>query len=324
MSRSSTKTVCILGGTGFVGRSLAARLIREGYSVRIPTRNRQRHRRLLVLPGIDLVQTDIHDERRLNLVLSGADVAVNLVGILNEKGHDGSGFKAVHVELTEKLVAACLENGIPRLLHMSALKANAERGASHYLRTKGQAEQMLKHLAGEDLRYTIFQPSVIFGPEDDFINRFATYLKLFPALPLPKPDARFAPVYVDDVARAFSRALREPATHGRTYQLCGPTIYSLREIVTYIGAQLGVKRRIVGLPDFLSRMQAGAVDYLVPGKPFSLDNYRSLTVASVCTENGLDALNIAPTSMEVIVPEYLGPPHDYQNQLSQLRQSSGR
>lgn len=317
-------TVCVLGGSGFVGRHLTGSLIREGYTVRIPTRNRQRARKLLVLPGVDLVQTDIHDERNLRRLLNGSDVAINLVGMLNEKGHNGKGFKAVHTELSQKLIAACQENDIDRLLHVSTLKANAERGASYYLRTKGQAEKMLKNLAGEELRYTIFQPSVIFGPEDAFTTRLATYLRRLPALPIPRPNTRFAPVFVDDVAAAVMRTLKDSRTHGKTYQLCGPKIYSLSEIATYIRDLLGLKRAVIGLPDFISPLYASINDYLIPGKPFSLDNLRSMTVGSVCTKNGLNSLGIKATPMEIIVPQYLNPTDHSRQQLSRLRRSAGR
>jgi NADH dehydrogenase len=321
--KSNNKTVCLLGGTGFVGRSLAARLEKRGYGVRIPTRSRQRNRKLLVLPSVDLIEADIHDPDQLSDVLSGCDVIINLVGILHEKGHQGLGFKRAHVDLPEKILSAALELGIPRLLHMSALKANAERGPSHYLRSKGQAEKLIAHGAGEDLHYTIFQPSVIFGPGDGFLNLFATMMRLTPVVPLARPNARFAPVYVEDVSQAFATAVENRATYGKTYQLCGPQIYSLREIIELLGQVMDVKRLIIGLPDSLSQLQAWVMDYLVPGKLFTLDNYRSLTVNSICTENGLAQLDISATPMELIVPEYLGTT-SYQRWLSRLRASAGR
>jgi uncharacterized protein YbjT (DUF2867 family) len=301
-----SRTICVLGGTGFVGRHLAAELVRRGHTVRVPTRNRQRHRAMLVLPGVELVQTDVHAAGALTRLLDGCDAAVNLVGILNERGHDGSGFHHAHVELVEKLLNACHETGVPRLIQMSALKANAERGPSHYLRTKGQAEKVIRTLAGGEIRYTIFRPSTIFGRDDSFINRFARLLKLAPILPLPQADARFAPVYVGDVVGALARALEDSSTYDKTYELCGPEIYSLGEIVAYVRGQLGLRRWVIGMPKPLGRIQAAVADYLVPGKPFSIDNFKSLTVASVCTDNGLKALGIEPTPMSSIVPEFLG------------------
>ena len=305
VSKSPSRSVCVLGGTGFVGRQITSQLVQSGYAVRVPTRNRGRARELLVLPGVEVVAADVHDETVLPRLLAGTDAAINLVGILNEKGHDGSGFRKVHVELVEKLVRACHESRVPHLLQMSALKANAESGPSHYLRSKGAGERTLKNLAGDELRYTIFQPSVIFGPEDSFINRFAGLLRICPILPLARPKARFAPVSVADVASAFCAALENHSAYDRTFQLYGPEDYSLREIVVEIARILNLKRLIVGLPDSLSRIQAWFLDYVIPGKLFTLDNYRSMAVASVGTENGLAALGITAPSMRAVVPGYL-------------------
>jgi NADH dehydrogenase len=313
--------VCILGGTGFVGRTLAAKLTRSGYAVRIPTRNRQRARKMLVLPGLDLVQADVHNPEQLARVLSGTDAVINLIGILNERAHDGSGFQRVHVELVEKLMAACRKLGIKRLIQMSALKANAERGASHYLATKGQAEQSIKRHAGEYIRYTIFRPSVIFGPEDRFCNRFAEILRKTPLLPLARLDARFAPVYVGDVAEAFVRALDDSRSFGQTYELCGPDIYTLEEILRFICRELKIRRAIINLPSAFGRLQAWIGEYLLPGKPFSRDNYLSLAVASVCRDNGFAAFGIVAKRMQPIAAAYLSNGID---ELALIRESSRR
>lgn len=321
MTRTNERrTVCVLGGTGFVGRMLAAKLVRSGWGVRIPTRNRQRARKMLVLPDCDLIQADIHDAEQLAALIEGNDAVINLVGILNERGHDGSGFEHAHVALAEKLVAACRRTGVRRLVQMSALKANAERGPSHYLRTKGQAEQVIKSRAGDSIRYTIFRPSVIFGPDDAFVNRFARILKLTPVLPLSQLNARFAPVYVGDVAEAFVRALGDSRSFGQTYELCGPDIYTLEEILRYLCRELGIRRAILRLPPTLGRLQAFVGEYL-PGKPFSRDNFRSLTVASVCRDNGFAAFGITPKRMQPIVAGYLAAGPD---EMTELRQNSGR
>src|SRR5690606_30496 len=292
----------VLGGTGFVGRTLVNELVRARYRVVIPTRRRQRHRDLLVFPGVELIDMDVHDERALTAALRGADAAINLIGILNERGRDGSGFKKVHVELVAKLLSACDAAGVTRLLHMSALKAEAARAPSHYLRTKGQAEQLIR--SHPRIRFTIFKPSVIFGPRDSFTNRFARLLKLTPVLPLACADSRMSPVYVDDVARAFAIALEDSHTIGRTYELCGPDIYTLDEVVHFVRDQLGLKRAIVPLPKGLGRMQAWVGEFL-PGKPFSLDNFASLGVAGICGANGSAALGIAPRPTSASGPSYL-------------------
>jgi NADH dehydrogenase len=294
----------VLGGTGFVGRTLCAQLIAAGFAVRVGSRNRQRHRNLLVLPGLQLIQADIHDFEQLRRLFSGVDVVVNLVGILNERGHDGSGFRRAHVELVETIIRSCHETGVRRLLHMSALKANAERGPSHYLRSKGQAEQLIRSAAA-GIDFTIFRPSVIFGPDDGFLNRFARILRAVPVLPLAQLEARFAPVYVDDVAQAMLRALDTSHSHGETYELCGPQIYSLREILNFLKRELGLRRAIVGLPLALGHIQAWLADYLIPGKPFSIDNLKSMTVANVCSDNGFARLKLEPRQMSLIASQYL-------------------
>lgn len=298
------RRVLLLGGTGFVGRRIAWTLRKRGYAITIPTRNRRHGRELLVMPELDLVTADIHDEATLERLLCGCEAVINLVGILNERGHDGSGFEHAHVALAEKLVRACRRKGVRRLLQMSALKADPN-GPSHYLRSKGKAELVIKNESGNDIAWTIFRPSVIFGPDDTFTNRFAKLLRLAPVLPLPRAKARFAPVFVDDVAAAFVAALADPRTASSTYELCGPEIFSLGEIVRYLRSLLGLRRAIVPLPDALGRVQAWVGEYLLPGKPLSLDNFASLGVDSVCSGDAAPP-GFEPFSMLTVVPTYLG------------------
>ena len=289
-------TIGVLGGTGFLGSRLAARLSNAGCRLRIPTRSLARNRHLLVLPQVQLIHADVHDPAILSELLSGCDVAVNLVGILNERGRDGAGFHHVHTELTGKLIDACRVAGVGKLVQISALKANAETGPSHYLRSKGEAERLI--VAAEDLAWTILQPSVIFGPGDSFLNRFAGLLRQIPLVfPLARPDSRFAPVHVDDVTAAIAKVITDPDTNGQTYQLGGPRVYTLEELVRMIAAEIGVRRFVLRLPDSLARLQAVIMERL-PGKVFSMDNYRSLTVHNVCTEDGFEALQIKPRSLE--------------------------
>lgn len=299
------QSLCILGGTGFVGHQVLSQLASGGRQITVLTRHRERHRDLLVLPGTDLVEADIHDSAVLREHFQGCDAVIHLVGILNEKGRDGRGFRAVHVELPRKVVHACRETGVRRILHMSALHADAAKGPSHYLRTKGEGEDLVHAAAAEGLRVTSFRPSVIFGPKDSFINRFAGLLRFAPFFfPLACPDAKFAPVYVGDVARAFALTLEDPRSFGRRYDLCGPRIYTLKEIVELTARAFGLRRKVVGLNDTLSRLQARLLEF-VPGKPFSVDNYLSLQVDSVCRDgNGLQQLGITPTALETIVPRY--------------------
>ena len=320
----ATHSICILGGSGFVGTHLTARLAEDKPRIRILPRHRERHRELLVLPTVTLVRADVHDLATLQREFADCDTVINLVGILNEKGRDGRGFRQVHVELTRKVLEACRTDGIERLLHMSGLKADAAKGPSLYLRSKGEAEALIRQAGATGLKWTIFQPSVIFGSGDSFIHRFARLLQLMPGLfPLARPNARFAPVFVGDVVEAFARALANRDAHSKTFQLCGPKVYSLREIVEYIATTLACRRRVVGLPDPLSRLQARLME-LVPGTPFSMDNYLSLTLNSICEDNSLARLGITPTSLESVVPRQLTGVARPAHRFSEFRRSAGR
>ncbi len=295
--------ICVLGGTGFVGTELVAQLAAAGHSVRVPTRVLAHGKHLSVLPTVELVAVDIHEPRVLGDVLAGRDAVINLVGILNERS--GASFKAVHVELVAKLIEEARIAQVRRLLHMSALGADAARAPSRYLRSKGEAEVRVR-AAAQALDFTIFRPSVIFGPADSLTNRFLRLLRLAAGvLPLARARARFAPVYVGDVAGAFVRALSDRATCGGTFELCGPDVLTLEQIVRAAAAAAGTRCRILALPDFLARLQ-GIVLGLVPGKPFSLDNFRSLTLDSVCRENGFARLGIEPQRLATVLPTYLG------------------
>ena len=299
-----THKICILGGTGFVGRRLAARLCAAGHDLVMLTRHRERCRDLLVLPTARMVQGDVHDPEFLINQFEGRDSVINLVGILNEKGRDGRGFARAHVELPERIAEACRQAGVTRLLHMSALHA-APAAPSHYLRTKSLGEDAVHRAGGPDFHVTSFRPSVIFGPGDSFLNRFAGLLRLTPGVfPLACPTARFQPVYVEDVARAFVAALDTHKTFGKRYDLCGPKVYTLRAIVEYVAQLIGKRVRVIGLNDTLSYLQAALLEF-VPGKPFSLDNYRSLKVDSVCAQGFPAVFGITPASLEQIAPDYL-------------------
>lgn len=295
--------ICVLGGTGFVGSRLVARLAAAGHTVRVPTRHRERARDLLPLPTVEVITADVHDPAMLRALTARCEVVVNLVGILNERGRDGAGFRHAHADLARKLVDAAARGGVRKIVQMSALRANARVGPSHYLKSKGEAEQAI---AGNNsgIVFTILQPSVIFGPGDSFLNRFAGLLKMSPVLPLAMPAARFAPVHVDDVTSALVAAVTDPATDGRTLQLCGPESYTLKKVVLMVREALGLRRFVAGLPRWASRAMGFVMDF-VPGKPFSSDNYRSLTVSSLCAEDGFAPLGIEPRSLELNLADCL-------------------
>src|SRR6202521_2423385 len=255
-------SIVILGGSGFLGTRLVARLIKDGHQVTVLSRDREQHKHLLVLPGLTLENCDVYQEAQLSERFRGKDVVINLIGILNERGFGGAGFRRAHTELTQGVLQAARIAGVTRLLQVSALKAAAD-APSYYPRSKGDAEQLIRE-ASSALDWTIFQPSVMFGPGDSFLNRFAGLLGAIPLVfPLARPNARFQPVLVDDVIEAMLRCLRGGLSDGQTYELSGPKVYTLREIAGLVAKLTGRRRWLVGLPDFLSRLQ-GAVMNFVP------------------------------------------------------------
>jgi uncharacterized protein YbjT (DUF2867 family) len=308
--------ICVLGGTGFVGTELVARLVRDGHNVRVPTRRLANGNHLRVLPTLQLAVANIHDSRTLGQLFTGMNVVINLVGILNERGR--ATFRSVHTELATKVLEAMRAQRVSRLLHMSSLAAGAQ-APSQYLRSKGDAEAQVR-VAAATIGSTIFRPSVIFGPRDSLTNRFAGLLRMSGGiLPLARPKARFAPIYIGDVVEAFVRALQDRSTIGKSLDLCGPDVMTLEELVRLTAASAGLPCHIVPLPNFVAALQGAAMG-LLPGKPFSTDNYRSLTVDSVCKQNGCAALGLQPARMEAVVPGYLND-HSLQNRLDLYRRS---
>lgn len=304
--------IALLGGTGFVGRVLCRHLTDAGHRVRVLTRRANRHGDLERLSNLRLIEGAVSERRFLAQAFTGCDVVINLAGILNEGNRTGQDFRAVHVDLPRTMGRACHDAGVARVLHMSALGARAGSAPSRYLRSKGEGGNALQVELGSRIPWTIFRPSTIFGPGDDFTNRFAQLLRIAPgALPLPCPNTRMAPVHVEDVAAAFTRSIDDESSYRLRYALCGPNEYSLREIVAFLGEVSGHRRRILGLPDSLARLQANLMTAF-PGKPFTRDNYMSLQVDSVCNPSatgdreGMAALGITPAAMEDIVPRYLG------------------
>lgn len=287
-----------------MGSHLTSRLNSCGIQVRIPTRHPQRHREIKAGGQVELIGLDLFDRQQLGSALDGCEAVINLVGILNEN-RVGKEFHHIHVELADRVVDACKASGITRLLHMSALNANESNGPSVYLKTKGEAENRTHTLGKPQIKVTSFRPSVIFGPGDSFFNRFSGLLESLPGpFPLACPDARFAPVFVGDVADAFVRTLDKKDSWGKHYELCGPESFTLRELVEYTARQSGLKKRIIGLGERASQLQARILGRL-PGKPFSYDNYLSLQVNSLCSKDGLVELGITPTSIDSIVPYML-------------------
>ena len=293
----------ILGGTGFVGSHLVPRLAADDHAITLLSRNRERHRNLAVLPRVRILNADPYDRATLTAHLRNADAAINLVGILNETG--GARFRRAHVELTATLVAACREAGVGRLHQMSSLRAG--EGRSQYLITRGEAEAVVR---ASGLAWTIYRPSVIFGPGDGLVSRFAALLRIAPVLPLARPRARLAPVAVADVSEAIARAVADRATTGRAFELYGPETLTLIEIVRAVRDAMGLHRLILPLPDALGRVQARLGEFL-PGKPISRDNFLSLLLDSAGREDGLAALGIRAQPFRAALPALL---HDHGRQ----------
>jgi NADH dehydrogenase len=274
--------------------------VARGHRVVVPTRRFDKARTLQVLPTINLVAADVGRADVLARLVGASAAVINLVGILNETR--ALTFRRAHVEFAHAVTAACRAAGVRRLIHMSALNADPA-GPSRYLQSKGEAEAIV---AGSGLDWTVFRPSVIFGREDRFLNLFATLLRYVPVVALASPEARFQPVFVDDVAHCIVEALRLPSTIGRIYPLCGPNVYTLRELVRYAGAVTGKSRPIIGLGPALGSLQAAVLEHL-PGKLLTRDNLASMRKDSTCDGESVSEFGIVPQALEGVVPSYLGP-----------------
>ena len=299
------KKVLLIGGSGFVGGWIANCLGERGIRVTIPTRRRENARPLILLPMVDMVEANIHDPQQLAALMQGQDAVINLVGILHDADSRlpyGKGFAAAHVELPKKILAAMRQTGVRRLVHMSALKAALD-APSEYLRSKGEGEAAVVAAMGE-LDITVFRPSVIFGPGDSFLNMFAKLLRFLPIFPLGGGQARFQPVYVGDVAAAFVGSLTERATFAQIYELCGPKVYTLRQLVEWVGALIGKPRPVIDLGDSGWAYLQARLLWLLPKPPLSPDNLRSMAVDSV-TDGQHNYPEWQPMSLESVAPTYL-------------------
>jgi NADH dehydrogenase len=300
------QNVCILGGGGFVGHHLVALLAARGLNARVPARRRDAVKDLIVLPTVEVVETDIHEPANLNSLFSGMDAVINLVGLLHESNSGKSdwpqarrgSFQYAHVELPRKIVQACKEAGVHRLLHMSALGAEAN-SRSAYQRSKAAGEALVMQASG-DLAVTVFRPSVIFGPGDSFLSLFADMLKLAPVVPLAGGNARFQPVFVGDVARAFADALDLPESYGQHYNLCGPKVYSLAELVRLTAASMGLCRVVMPLGETPSYWFARLMELKPGAKIMTRDNHYAMLTDNVCPE-GFPALFGQPTALESVI-----------------------
>ncbi len=238
--------ITFLGGTGFVGSNLVNQLSNTENNITILTRSREKNKNMLVYPKVKLVQTDVHNADELTKHTKNSDVLINLIGILNEKGHSGKGFKKAHSDFARIVLNVCKTNDIKRILHISALNAD-QKGSSHYLRTKGEAESYLMTYGRRFANITIFKPSVIFGKNDSFILRFSNLLDFTPLFfPLAWYDAKFAPIYVEELSKFIIGTINDTKSFNKEYNLCGPKTYTLKEILELI-IKLK-KRNIIVIP----------------------------------------------------------------------------
>ena len=327
------KKILILGGTGFVGRHVCEKLTQLQWRVTVPTRQIASARDIQMLPSLDVVETSVHDEAALTQLVAGHDAVVNLIAILHG---NQQAFDKAHVELPQKLARACVTAGVQRVIHISALGADARNpdGApSMYLRSKGHGEVAL-HQA--QLALTLFRPSVMFGAEDKFLNVFAGLQKMFPVIPLAGSQALFQPVWVEDVARAIVHCLQDAHAHasiGQTFEACGPEVFTLRQLVELAGRLSGVNggrgRPVIPLPTALGRLQARLME-LAPGEPLmSRDNMDSMSLPNIASGNlpGLEALGIAPAALAGVAASYLGPDsggRGLRSNLTAKRKTAGR
>lgn len=301
--------ICLIGGTGFLGRNIAELLVREQHVVLIPTRRRERTKRnLITLPTVDVLEANVHDDATLDRLFARCDAVINLAGVLHSTPGTpfGPEFARTHVQLPRRIVAACERAGVRRLIHVSAIGASSS-APSEYLRSKADGEAAVQSAANK-MAVTVFRPSVVFGPDDSFLNTFAQLQRYLPFIALAGAEAKFQPVYVEDVARAIVTSLNREESFGQTYDLAGPAVYTLRELVHYAGTVAGCARPVIPLGNGLGILQArimecGLVKALLGRQLMSRDNIRSMQVPSV--SSAPFPFGITPTPLETVASSYL-------------------
>lgn len=305
----TTKKICILGGTGFVGRHLARRLAEDGHQIKILSRRREDARSILVIPSLTVVPGNVYDGDFLARQFHDHDVVINLVGVLHDSRRSNRGFEDVHVKFPALTVEACRRAGVPRLLHMSALQADPD-GPSEYLKSRGRGEAKVFADAGNDIAVTAFRPSIIFGPDDAFTNVFAKLLRTVPVFNvLVCPKAKFQPIYVKDVATAFAHTLSDPSTIGKRYDLVGPQVHTMRDIVEFIDGVIGTNRKMIPVGPGLAKIMAFFMQF-APGKPLTPDNVRSMSVDNVSNESFEGLFGYPPASLADTLPGWLAAGRD--------------
>lgn len=298
------KSALVLGGTGFVGRHVCEALQREGWRITVPTRRARNAQAIQHLPRLTVLEADVHNAAALNALVAGHDVVINLVAILHG---NAKSFEHNHVRLPSLIAQACRAQGVRRLIHISALGAEA-KAPSLYQRSKARGEAVLQAAADAgDLDLTVIRPSVIFGAGDKFLNTFAALQSVMPLLPLAGAGTRFQPVWVGDVAQAVVHCASDAHTIGQTIDAVGPDVLTLADLVRLAGVASGHPRPVFGVPEWVGQIQAWGMA-LMPGEPLmSTDNLHSMRVDNVRTGLGPDLhnLGITPACVTAIVPTYI-------------------
>ncbi|MFI4966643.1 MAG: complex I NDUFA9 subunit family protein [Caulobacterales bacterium] len=306
--------VTVFGGSGFIGAQAVRQLAKAGWRIRVAVRNPAKAYAMRLhgdVGQIDIVQANVRNEPSLRRALSGATAAVNLVAVARETGRQG--FQALHVMGAHNVAAAARAEGVSRVVQMSALGADAN-SESRYARTKAEGEAAMRAIYPDAV---VLRPSVVFGPEDDFFNRFAAMAQVSPALPLVGGGAtRFQPVFVGDVGKALARVVALPEAAGLTYELGGPAAFTFRQLMELLLAEIGKRRFLAPLPFPLARLLgaagdaanslAAAVGATLP-TPITADQVILLKADNVVSGAypGLAELGIAPTTLEAVLPSYL-------------------
>ena len=318
MLQSIKKHAVLFGGAGFIGSELVGALCGDNWNVTVVTKRPHRHRNLLVIPSLRMVEPGELSDEKIGSLISESDTVVNLIGILNQSRKET--FQELHTHLPERIARICLQNGARRLIHLSAFGAAVE-APSEYLKSRGLAEQALQTIMQQGLDCTIIRPSIVFGSGDSFSQLFRQLLTLTPIVfPLVAPNARIQPVYVKDLIGCIVHAIKVEPAQCDSYDVVGPQTYTLRDAIELIDQLSGMRHRIIGLSPMVSRLMAALMQF-APGKPLTPDNLRSLHASNEAREDTPAPYGIQSTRFESVAGTWL---NRQSNRLDRFRMEAGR
>jgi uncharacterized protein YbjT (DUF2867 family) len=321
---SQLKNILVIGGSGFLGNAVCNQLAKAGHFITVPTRRIDHAKHLLPLPTCKITQANIHDRANLSRLVAGHDIVINLLGVLQSKRGKpyGQAFRTNHVEFPKALCAVMAKHAVKRLIHISALGVGVQNPApSMYLRSKTDGEAAVKD---SGLLWTTLRPSAIFGPQDKFLNLFAKLCKITPIFPLTSAQTKMQPVSVSDVAQAVLACVEDKTrfTIHATFDLVGPEVFTLKQLVELSGHAIGETPRILSLPDSLGKIMATFLG-LVPGQAMiTRDNINSMRVNNVHTSGKIFPLQ-RYESLSVVAPEYIKSKYK-PSELDKFRQTAHR